>query len=867
MLKSSGKIYRDFLGRWTNWVTAKPWLVIFMALALTAASIGFLTTHIAIDTSTGDMLSEELDFRQFNKEMDNAFPNSRDSLLVVIDGQTADRADAAALELADAMRAQPKLFQDVYDLAGDPHFRVNGLLYLDIDDLYELSDKLADAQPFLASLWRDPSLSGFLTLLRKGLGNNNDELTETPFQIDQVLDRLSEVAEAQASKTFSELSWRALMEPNEGRSEPNRRFILLEPALDFGSMQPASQAMDGVRELSQKLGLIESNGISVRLSGSVALEQEELESVEDGMGMAGIVSFILVIGLLVVGLRSGWTVICCLVTLIFGLVWTAAFAIAALGSLNLISVAFAVLFIGLSVDFGIHYALRFEEARRAENDKHIALSNTAKSVGVALTLSAIGAAIAFYSFLPTDYDGLAELGLIAGTGMFIAFFANVTLLPAMLSLKSFTSIAVTTTGSSKSSETQFPRLINRFYRPIIALFLGLGVIALFWVPDVEFDFDPLNLKNRDTESMSTLIDLMSDSRTSPYTISILTKNLETAEDLASSLADLDAIKSAETLADYVPSEQDEKLEVVSTMALFLSPAFSGEFGYAKSEIPAPEALRLFIEALETTPGRKSTKRLHAALLKIAGTKGGAGEFEHRLLAHLPAQLDALNQSLLADLVDIDSLPPSLRVRKVSNDGRAIVEVFPKYDVTDQKLLTEFVESVRTIAPRAIGSPVVILEAGKAILGAFYQAGAISVVAIALMLFFVLGRLRDVLLVFAPLVLAGLFTLAASVLLVLPFNFANVIVLPLLFGLGVAGGIHLVARANARSASLPSDNSTTPRAVLFSALTTMGSFGSIALSAHPGTASMGALLTIAITLTLLCTLVFLPALMIAFKNKP
>jgi len=866
VLEASGEYYRSGLGRWTHWVTAKPWLVIGVAIALTIASIVYLSQNIAVDTSTGDMLSEELDFRKFNKEMDEAFPKSTDSLLIVIEGQTADRADAAALQLADALRTKPNLFQDVYDLAGDPYFRKNGLLYLDLDGLYDLSDKLAEAQPFLASLWRDPSLNGLFILLAKGLPVGNQTTGEAPFDIGDILNRLSDVAEAQISKAYSELSWRALMETDGSPTGPNRRFILVEPALDFGSLQPASQAMDGVRELSKQLGLTTENGVRIRLSGSAALEQEELESVEGGMGLAGLVSFILVVGLLIIGLRSGWAVICCLITLIFGLVWTAAFAIIALGSLNLISVAFAVLFIGLSVDFGIHYTLRFEEFRQTDSNKTSALAATAKSVGVALTLSAIGAAIAFYSFMPTDYDGLAELGLIAGTGMFIAFFANITLLPALLSLKSYAIADLPTAGLKHVPPSAMQGLINQFYRPIIVLFIGLAVLALFWLPNVEFDFDPLNLKNRQTESMSTLIDLMADSRTSPYTINVLASSLESADEMAASLSDLDTVESAETLASYVPQDQDEKLDVISTMALFLSPAFSEGYGHTKSDVSANRAVSTFIDVLQSNNAHEGAIRLRDALLKISSTPGGAGELESRLLAHLPSQLDALKLSLDAEYVNIDDLPSSLRMRKLSVDGRAIIDVYPRFDVTNQQQLTEFVQSVRTVAPRAIGSPVVILEAGKAILGAFYQAGALSITLIAVMLLVVLGSVRDVLLVFAPLVLAGLFTLAASGAFALPFNFANVIVLPLLFGLGVAGGIHLVSRANTLSLPSPSRHSTTARAILFSALTTMGSFGSIALSTHPGTASMGVLLTIAITLTLFCTLVFLPALMVVFKTK-
>jgi predicted RND superfamily exporter protein len=181
-------------------------------------------------------------------------------------------------------------------------------------------------------------------------------------------------------------------------------------------------------------------------------------------------------------------------------------------------------------------------------------------------------------------------------------------------------------------------------------------------------------------------------------------------------------------------------------------------------------------------------------------------------------------------------------------------------------LRRFVGAVRAVALHATGSPVVILEAGNTVVGAFRDAAVLAFVAIAVLLAVLLRRLRDVALVFSPLVLAALLTVAASVLFGLPFNFANVIVLPLLFGLGVANGIHLVLRRRDQGGVTEVMASSTPRAVVFSALTTIGSFASIALSSHPGTASMGMLLTIAITLTLACTLIVLPALMRLDEKK-
>ena len=863
VLHSLGISYTKFLGRWTRWVTAKPWVVVLAALSLTIGSLQYLNQNIAIDTSTGDMLSDKLDFRKFNSEMDAAFPQFSDNLLVVIDGESIDLADQAALKLAEAMRTKPKVFGSIYDLAGEEFFKTNGLLYLGIDELYELSAKLAAAQPFLASLWRDPSLRGLFDLLSKAIDESAASKASAPIEITPLLERIRTIAEAQSHNEFSELSWREMMQGADTGANAKRRFLLIQPALDFGSLQPASDAMDGIRFLVQKLKLTKDNGLLVRLSGSAALEQEELESVEQGMGTAGILSFVLVIGLLMVGLRRGWLVISCLITLVMGLIWTGTFAILALGSLNLISVAFAVLFIGLSVDFGIHYALRYQEGIYLGQNAKEALISAAHSVGGALTLAAIGAAIAFYSFLPTDYNGLAELGLIAGTGMFIAFVANITLLPALLVLRP---LQPTRSKTTKSQSLILQRIIATNAKPITWSFILAAAVALFSVPNVVFDFDPLNLKNRQTESMATLIDLMSDTRTSPYTIDILGKNLKESQGLAKILTSLDEVDSAETIADYVPQNQDEKLDVIMSMAIFLLPAFSTAPIAAPSLKDQQVSVNRFIKKLKSSNNpshQKSAYGLASTLAKMSATKKGILEFEQRLLIHLPAQLNTLKTSLEASAVTQEELPKSLLERKIAKDGRVKIKVFPKHDLSDRVRLTQFVNAVRTLAPKAIGAPVVILEAGRAILGAFYQAGALSIALIMIMLFLIFGRVRDVLLVFAPLVLAGIFTLAASTVFGLAFNFANVIVLPLLFGLGVAGGIHLVSRAAGQKTD--DIHSSTPRAILFSALTTMGSFGSIALSQHPGTASMGLLLTIAITLTLLCTLIFLPALMAYGKS--
>ncbi|PPR75869.1 MAG: hypothetical protein CFH05_00506 [Alphaproteobacteria bacterium MarineAlpha3_Bin4] len=876
MFDTAANAYRKFVVRWVAAACRTAWLVVAASLLLMAASVTYLAGNIRINTATTDMLSKDLPFRQHARALSAAFPQFTDNILVVIDAANPDIAEDAAIALAERLRRNPELFGSVYDLEGSEFFRRNGLLYLDVDKLYDLSDRLAEAQPFLGTLWRDPSLRGFVHMLELAIDESLKSTGEAPIELTRVLDALAEVAEAQAAGAFGQLSWQRLMSGGDSDAVERRRFLLIQPTLNFESLQPASEAIEAIRELFGELEMDQAHGVTVRLTGSAALAQEELKSVETGMRLAGILSLALVMGLLTIGLRSARLVFATLATLIVGLVLVTAFAIAALGSLNLISVAFAVLFIGLSVDFGIHFGMRFQEELEHAADSQAALERAGEAVGGPMTLCAVSASIAFYSFLPTDYVGLAELGLIAGTGMFIALIANVTLLPALLSLLWVGPRAGRPVARGDGNGSKVQAFITGQCRPICWAALALGIAAATMATSARFDFDPLNLKDSQTESVSTLLDLMGDSRTNPYSIEILAADLSAATALAAKLDQLPAVDHTATLASYVPGEQNEKLDVITSMALFLAPAFAaasgGEAISAEERLQVFRRLKVRIRGLAEESKRPLEQRAAARLstaLSVLSDDDKLAEFERRLLAGLSGRFVQLRQSLMAEPVTIETLPQTVRERQIAVDGRARVEVFPMQNLREVAALEEFVRSVRTVAPEAIGSPVVILEAGNAVLTALFQAAAIAVGAIMVLLFLVLGRLGDMALVFVPLVLAAAMTVASSAALGLPFNLANVIVLPLLFGLGVAGGIHLVTREREERRNRHAGGvlvTSTPRAVVFSALTTIGSFGSIALSSHPGTSSMGVLLTVSISLTLASTLIFLPALMVVIADR-
>jgi hopanoid biosynthesis associated RND transporter like protein HpnN len=445
--------------------------------------------------------------------------------------------------------------------------------------------------------------------------------------------------------------------------------------------------------------------------------------------------------------------------------------------------------------------------------------------------------------------------------MFIALIANLTVLPAVLTLLP---LKPGSRAAGLSIGARLQSFIERRNRPILAGVLVLAVASLIAGSQAWFDDDPLNLRDPESVSVANLLDLLDDPRVEPYEVTVLAGDLDQAARLATALQALPEVAEAATLLDLIPERQDEKLAVIEDMSFFLASLVSPVARAAPLDAAARrQAVARLISLLSGPPGGPAAERLAGALNRMGESDQALRRLEAALLAGLPARLAALTEALGAEPVALPDLPTALRARMVAEDGRALIRVTPAGDLRNQATRRRFVTAVQSLAPGAAGAPITITEAGTAVVGAFVQAAVTALSMIALLLLIVLRSLRDCALVLSPLALAALLTVAATVVLSQPFNFANVIVLPLLFGLGVAGGIHIVSRG--RNAPQGILHTSTPRAVVFSALTTIASFGALALSGHRGTASMGLLLTIAITLTMASTLIVLPALLAALPG--
>lgn len=858
--------FQNTLNLWVAFVCKRAVATILLATVMTLALFYYSITHIGISTDTSDMLSSDLPFRKNSITLSRAFPQLSDNIVAVIDGPDADLVDQAADHFIIHARQQPELFTNVFDPKDIEFFKNNGLLYLAESELAKLSDRLVTAQPFLGPLWQNPTLPGLFKILSLifEINNKNPDLIRAA---SPILENILVVIRAQVEEKSKDLSWRSVMSGDTIQQQTSRRIIIIQPKINFSSLQPGENAIKSLRRIYAQLDPSSKIGVRLRLTGSIPLAEEELESVIDGMGIAAVMSLTLVLTLLFWGLKSPRLVSATLITLIYGLIWTAGFATLVIGTLNLISVAFAVLFIGLSVDFGIHFVLRYLESNQ---ETFIALQNASHKVGGALFLSAIAAAIGFFSFLPTDYIGLAELGLIAGGGMFIALFSNLTLLPALIVLLP----PKRPINVKKTLKLEF----TSNHQLIISLATILTIISLFLAPKVVFDFDPLNLKDPKTESVSTFLDLMITDTSNPYSITILAKDLKTADAMAARAIELSLVDSVRTLSSLIPLNQINKLEIIENLALIIGPALNGTINTTPSSnkerlqatIKLQNTIKDFEQSAINLSSSTLTHNLGIQLKKLTQMSSPdliLRALEQRLLGRLPKQLELLKQTLNAEKVTHQNIPEILASRQIALDHRAKVEILPKGNMRNHEQLAAFVSTVRTIAPEASGTPIIIFEAGNTVIRAFVEAAILTFVCITFLIIIITRSLRELILIFTPLLLAALFTIASAVILNLSFNFANVIVLPLLFGLGIAGSIHIVMRDRDQK-----DNSqniletSTARAVMFSALTTIGSFGSIALSSHPGTSSMGILLTIAVSLSLLCTLIVLPALLAKWPKK-
>lgn len=851
-----------------------PWTLLLLSMLLCGTTLYYTIKNLEINTNTLEMLSPDLPFQQNQAHFNQAFPDDATTIIFVVEAETPEESSQAAGKLTEQLGNAKDRFDSAYMPTDNAFFRQQALLYLDQNDLDIFAKKLIDAQPFIGHLAQNYHLEGLFGIIGQALNQHDNAL---PMDLNPILLAIDNVLKNQLNGQSHYLSWQNILSENkpntdddkdtEAQTKLNRTIVIAKPKMHFNEMLPADVALSAAREISHAI-MAENPSISIRMTGETALEHEELESVTKGATFSGLMSLVLVFVVQWIGLRSVRLLITTYIVLVMGLILTAGFAAITVGHLNVISIAFASLYIGLGVDYAIHICLHYREGKADGLSNSEAILISIRDVGSSLFLCALATAIGFFAFIPTDYAGVSELGIISGGGIFIGLIISLTVLPALFCVFPVENVKPIRSPLTPAFIITFP---FRFSTGIKVVSILLGIGACFVLTDLTFDYDPINLRDPNSESVLTIKELLKSKTESPFALTALANNPEAADKIAAQLKPQPAVHETITLASFVAKNQDEKLATIEDLNLMLGGQLKN-FDNTLNTANQQTALIKFNEALKKAIIEKSPNVPQQTLLQLqqrieafikqadATPTPAAGyiQLEKNILGLLPFTIERLRTSLIAIPFGLDDLPSEIRSHWVSATGLYRVLITPEKDQNKPENLKEFVTQVQAIDSTVSGLPIINQAAGDAVVQAFIKAFSGAFIAIVVLLLLMYKSVRKTLLVVMPLLLAALLTGATNVLLDNPFNFANIIALPLLLGMGIDSSILIMHRHHSSGEDENLLQSSTTRGIIFSSITTLCSFSSLAFTAHQGMASMGLVLAIGLTFTVMCSLIVLPA---------
>jgi hopanoid biosynthesis associated RND transporter like protein HpnN len=850
---------RTIVVRLVEFSTRSAWAVAGAGAIVAALCTLYSVQHFSVVTDVRQLFPANLPWTQQASRFMTMFPQYE--VLVVVGAPTPELSEEASTKLTTALSADRAHIRSAVQPQGGRFLRQDGFLFMPPARLVLMSGQMERAQPLLQILATDPSLRGILHALSAGLMG----VEKHAYPLDSLAVPMAAGADAVRAALdgrATHFSWHTLASGQPVRASKVLRFIEVSPILDFKALQPARSATDAIVRAALRLELASRYRASVRVTGLAPMNDAQFATLKENAALNAAISILAVLTILWLALHSWKIITAVIANVVCGMAMTAALGLWLVGALNLISLAFFVLFAGLAIDFGIQFSVRYRAERHETGRLDSALKGAAHKAGWSLALAAAATAIGFSSFLPTGYRGLSELGEVAGPGMVIAFLTSITLLPALLEILD---------PPAEPREMAFPALapVDRFlhrYRYYV-LFGTLAVVTLAspLLLFLHFDFNTLHLQNPKSAAVATYLELRKNPATGANAADLIAPNLSTAIADAHGLARLPQVAEARTLADLVPADQSPKLAIIHRLGMTLGPVLDPPLTW-----PAPTdgenvaaleatALQLSQAANSGGVGGRAAARLSQMLLKLAHSKPATRErVSNALVLPLVISLNDFRDALQAQPVTIAGLPPELRQEWLTPGGYARVEILPKGDPDDTKSLSAFVSTVLANHPDATGPAVLLYEAGRTVARAFVEAGVIAIGAIALLLWIALRRLRDVLFTLVPLLLAALLTLELCVIFGVELNFTNIIAFPLLLGVGVAFKIYYIMAWRRGGTALV--QSTLTRAVFFSGLTTATAFGTLWMSSNPGTSSMGELMALALVCTMMAAVLFQPVLM-------
>jgi len=914
---------------------------------VTMAAIASTILFLEFKTDRADLIDPEAAFHRRWLDYTESFGDASD-LVVVVEADKPAAIKAALDDLGDRLSREPALFRHVLYKVQPNALRRKGLQYLTPDQLETGLQRLQEYRPILEGRWDRVSLDALFDRFRLQL---QDRARSPSANDDSALlshaDSLTEsLSTFLADGNDFRSPWLALVPGCEQRLDNGKQtvyllddsgtmgFLKVFPAESETGFDGASQAIDRLRGMIAEVSTAHTD-TRIGLTGIPVLESDEMKRSQQDMLTAAVISFVGVGLLLCLGFRGVRHPMLALIMLAVGMAWAFGYTTLAIGHLNILSVSFAVILIGLGIDFAIHFLARYLELRHEGYELRPALTDTSTGVGTGIVTAAVTTSMAFFCATFSQFLGVAELGIIAGGGILLCAAATFVVLPALIALadKGIESARLPTPIAGHGLRTMTSRYpIPTLVFSGVALALGVSQCAEFknneLQPKVAYDSNLLNLQAEGLASVEVQKRIFSKAGSSLLYAVSLADSPEEARALKRKFEELPSVGRVEELASRLPAHPPEETQLMvqafrarlaglakhRPRSTTTDPADVGrsleQFFLQLRGSTSPTAIRIasrvdrFLDAFERFPLGDQLAFLRA--------------YEARMQFALWSQFEALGRASDTSPPQLSDLPEALTTRFVGPKGRWLLQIYPSNQVWDNEPLTQFVNDVRSVDPEATGTPLQNFEAARQIRDSYEKAAAFALAVICLVLLVdFLGRDHKLIALLVPAAIIGFLaitlharrtdvdpvflvvayaTIAAAIAAILDFrslrdalfamlppvgggllmfgvlgylgvdlNPANLIVLPLVLGIGVDDGVHVVHDFRMQTSRYRTSASTI-NAIVLTSLTSMIGFGSMMVAAHRGLYSVGLVLVVGVGCCLFVSLVMLPAILTLISGK-
>ncbi|MCH2389365.1 MAG: MMPL family transporter, partial [Nitrospinales bacterium] len=637
---------------------------------------------------------------------------------------------------------------------------------------------------------------------------------------------------------------------------------------DNKEIEPSLDSISLLRKLIEE-ARSQFPGVEVGLTGEDVIAFDEMAITQVDVRKASQIALFGVALLFIIAYRGVVKPLLAVFSLVIALCWSIGWATLVVGHLNILTIVFATILIGLGIDFGIHILERYKEERMSGGDVLHALQKTVQGTGRGNFAGAVTTAMAFGGMIFTDFIGIVELGKISGGGIFFCMISMILVLPALISLEE-------KIRKPKYSQEQFEwrgswlEIFFKNYRLTIFVSMILFIASLFSLRTVVFDYNLLNLQAHGTDAVKYEMKVIEEAGRSAWSVAVLADSLEETIKKHHALEKLSTVGNVESIASILPEDQKKKIEYIKELRpVIKNLKVKAEVSSVSqpSLIKTMRKIRFKLQGKEDTGGVAEARQLAQRFLDESEEQ--SVEIAEKRLNKFSGNLFADYRDKIADLkmnvdvvpVSVAEIPESLRKRYVSRNGVYLITAYPSVDVWNIGQREEFVKQLRQVDPSVTGNAIHMFESTRLMRDGYIQGGIYAMVAIFIYILVSFGNIRATLIVLLPVVVGSMWTLGIMDLVGVSLNLANLVILPLIIGIGVVNGVHIVHRYREETdKSINILSKSTGQGVVLSSLTTMIGFGSLMVADHQGVYSLGLVLTLGVGCCLMASITVLPSIL-------